>query len=291
MKSRAIVHGAVSIVNAIPTGIGAALGVDLTTIVEAELFEIDRKKIIIETKIEDEEIEDNSLVEKTVNKLLNICGKKNMGVHLNIYSNIPVARGLKSSSAVSDAIVLALSKLLGLKLDLVESVNLAVDACINAGVTITGAFDDSVTCMLGGVNITDNYKREILAHWKVEEDLSIIISIPEEKIYTGKLDKETFNNIRNLSHRAVTLALNGLIWDAMIINGFIIASVLDIDCKPMIAALKKNVISCGVSGKGPAIVAVTTPEYENELEQEFKRFGKTMKTKPNNKIAAVEILG
>ncbi|MEM4636805.1 MAG: hypothetical protein QXE44_04885 [Nitrososphaerota archaeon] len=38
MKVEAVVHGAVSIVNAIPLGIGSALGVDLTTkaIVEVE---------------------------------------------------------------------------------------------------------------------------------------------------------------------------------------------------------------------------------------------------------------
>ncbi|MEM1584266.1 MAG: shikimate kinase [Nitrososphaerota archaeon] len=290
MKSRAVVHGAVSIVNAIPTGLGAALGVDLTTSVEAEFFESGSREIDVEIKIEDEEIEDMALVEETVNRLLNIYGEKKIGIHLNIYSNIPVARGLKSSSAVSDAVVLAVSNLLGIKLDLVEAVNLAVDASIDAGVSITGAFDDSVTCMLGGVNITDNIKREILAHWEMDEDIAIVISIPEEKIYTGKLNKEIFNSVRNLSNRAVTLALNGLIWDAMMINGFIIASVLDLDYEPMIAVLKKNIISCGVSGKGPAIVAVTRPDYENELEQEFKRFGKTIKTKPNNKIATVEIL-
>jgi len=290
VKSRAVVHGAVSIVNAIPTGLGAALGVDLTTSVEAEFFESGSREIDVEIKIEDEEIEDMALVEETVNRLLNIYGEKKIGIHLNIYSNIPVARGLKSSSAVSDAVVLAVSNLLGIKLDLVEAVNLAVDASIDAGVSITGAFDDSVTCMLGGVNITDNIKREILAHWEMDEDIAIVISIPEEKIYTGKLNKEIFNSVRNLSNRAVTLALNGLIWDAMMINGFIIASVLDLDYEPMIAVLKKNIISCGVSGKGPAIVAVTRPDYENELEQEFKRFGKTIKTKPNNKIATVEIL-
>ncbi|MCL7389866.1 MAG: shikimate kinase [Thaumarchaeota archaeon] len=290
MKTRAIVHGAVSIVNAIPTGLGAALGIDLTTIVEAELFESNKRELDVEIKLEDEEVEDTVLLEKVVDKLLNIVGEGKAGIHLDIYSNIPVARGLKSSSAVSDAVVLAVSKLLGVGLNLIDAVNLAVDACIEAGVSITGAFDDAVTCMIGGVNITDNYQREILTHWSMDEDLSILISIPEEKKYTRELNVEIFKNIRNLSSRAVTLALNGLIWDAMIINGFIIASALDIDYRPMLAALRKNILACGVSGKGPAIVAVTTPEYEDEVEREFKNFGKTLKAKPNNKIAEVKVL-
>ena len=290
MKSRAIVHGAVSIVNAIPTGLGGALGVDLKTIVEAQLHNTNKRELEIEVEVEDEKIEDTTLIEKTVDKLLNIVGNEKACIHLDIYSNIPVARGLKSSSAVSDAVVLAVSKLLGIRLNYMEAVNLAVDACIEAGVTLTGAFDDAVTCMIGGVNITDNYKREILAHWDVEEDLSIIISIPEEKIYTGELDIDIFKNVRTLSNRAVSLALNGLIWDAMIINGIIIASAMNIDYRPMMEVLKKNVLSCGVSGKGPAIVAVTRPDYENEIEREFKKYGKTLKTKPNNKTAIVEVL-
>jgi len=290
MKTRAVVHGAVSIVNAIPTGLGAALGVDLTTIVEAELFESNKRELDLEVKVEDEKIEDTVLLEKTVNKLLNIVGEEKAGIHLDIYSNIPVARGLKSSSAVSDAVVLAVSRLLGIRLNFIEAVNLAVDACMEAGVTITGAFDDAVTCMIGGVNVTDNYEREILTHWNIEEDLSILISIPEEKTYTRELNVDIFKNIRTLSSRAVTLALNGLIWDAMIINGFIIASALNIDYRPMLAVLKKNILACGVSGKGPAIVAVTRPAYENEIEREFRNFGKTLKTKPNNKMAEVQVL-
>ncbi len=290
MKSRAIVHGAVSIVNAIPTGVGAALGVDLTTIVEAESFESNKREIHVEINVEDDVVEENFLVEKTVNKLLNMAGEGKIGISLKIYSNIPIARGLKSSSAVSDAIVLAVSKLLGIEQDLLDAVNIAVDASIESGVTITGAFDDAVTCMMGGVNITDNYKREILAHWNIEEDLSILINVPEEKIYTGKLNIESFKNIETLSRRAVTLALNGFIWDAMIINGFIIASALNLDVKPIMTALNSNVLACGVSGKGPAIVAVTLPEHERELEEEFKKYGRTIKTKPNNKPAIVEVL-
>lgn len=289
MRSRAIVHGAVSIVNAIPTGVGAALGVDLTTVVEAELFESNRKELVVRINVEDDLVEDTMLVEKAVNKLLDSVGVEKVGVSLNIYSNIPIARGLKSSSAVSNAVVLAVSKLLGIEQDLLAATNIAVDASIESGVSITGAFDDAITCMIGGVNIADNYRRKILVHWDIEEDLRVLISLPEEKIHTGKLDRELFKNIEALSHRAVTLALNGLLWDAMIINGFVIASALNLDIKPMMAALKKNVLACGVSGKGPAIVAVTLPEYEEELEKEFRSFGRVIKAKPNNKPATVEV--
>ncbi|MCX8192998.1 MAG: shikimate kinase [Nitrososphaeria archaeon] len=288
MKVRATVHGAVSILNAIPAGIGGAIGIDLYTIVEAE--RIEEKKLEVEIKVEDEEVGDTSLVEKAVDRVLNLSKVRDLGISLKIFSNIPVARGLKSSSAVADAVVLSVSKLLGVDLSLLEAVNLAVESSIDAGVTITGAYDDALTCMIGGVNITDNIKREILAHWEIEERFTILISIPEKKIYTKMVDVTALKNVKELSQRIAELALNGWIWDAMILNGILIASALDLDYRPAMIALKKKAIASGISGKGPAIVVVTSPEYERELARELENYGKVIKTKPNNMLANVEVI-
>ncbi|MEN2975084.1 MAG: shikimate kinase [Candidatus Caldarchaeales archaeon] len=289
MKVRAIVHGAISILNAIPAGIGGAIGIDLQTMVEAESLE-DEKKLHVEIKVEDDRVEDISLVEKTVDRILKLSRDRDIGIGLKISSNIPVARGLKSSSAVTDAVTLAVSKLLGIDLSLMEAVNLAVESSIDAGVTITGAYDDALTCMIGGVNITDNYKREILAHWEIEEKYSILIMVPEKKIYTKTVDVSALRNIGELSRRVAELALNGWIWDAMILNGILIASALELDYEPVMVALKNKATASGISGKGPAVVAVTLPEYERELETELKNYGKIIKTRPSNQLAKVEVV-
>ncbi len=43
-----------------------------------------------------------------------------------------------------------------------EIVNLAIDSSLEAGVTITGAFDDATASYFGGVTVTDNINREII---------------------------------------------------------------------------------------------------------------------------------
>ncbi|MEM4526428.1 MAG: shikimate kinase [Nitrososphaerota archaeon] len=289
MKVEAVVHGAVSIVNAIPLGIGSALGVDLTTKAIVEVEESKIETINIDIYVEGEEDVDKSLAENTIRELLRIA-KGTYRVDVKIYSNIPIARGLKSSSAAADAIVLAASKALDLELSTDQLVNMAVDISIKSGVTVTGAYDDALTCMIGGVNITDNLKRKILAHWDLDEDISIIIMIPPEKFYTKEVDVGALRSFSNLSMRAVEQALNGNIWDAMIINGLVVSSALNIDYTPVLRALKKKAIAAGISGKGPSIVAVTYPEHEEEVKKELERFGRVVRVKPNNREAYVRIL-
>lgn len=288
MKVEAVVHGAISIVNAIPLGVGSALGVDLTTKAAVELEESKKEAINVEIYVEGEEHVDKSLAENAVRELLRIAGG-DYRIDVKVYSNIPVARGLKSSSAAADAIVLAISKALGLDFSLIQLVNMAVDISIKSGVTVTGAYDDALTCMIGGVNITDNMKREVLAHWDLDEDISIIIMIPPEKFYTKEVDVEALRSLSNLSKRAIEQALNGNIWDAMIINGLAVSTALNIDYTPVLRALKKKAIAAGISGKGPSIIAVTYPEHEEEVQKELENFGRVIKVKPNNRKAYVKI--
>ena len=102
-KTRAIVHGAISIVNAIATGKGSALGISLKVTAEAQLqsghgqFTTGRNgdkliKNIIQKTIPKETIEGNM-------------------ISIRVDSEIPIGYGLKSSSAVSNAVALACSRL------------------------------------------------------------------------------------------------------------------------------------------------------------------------------------
>ena len=62
---------------------------------------------------------------------------------VNVKSQIPAGVGLKSSSAVSSALALACSGLVGNDLDDNVILKSAIRASLDAGVTITGAYDDS----------------------------------------------------------------------------------------------------------------------------------------------------
>ena len=105
MKKRgeALAYGAVTIVNALATGKGAAFGIDLWTQATVELTD----NGVIETSILNEEGESTLLIEKCVRAVLNHFGFATLGAKVRTQSNIPIAKGLKSSSVAGNAVVLA----------------------------------------------------------------------------------------------------------------------------------------------------------------------------------------
>jgi shikimate kinase len=283
---RAVVHGAVSILNAIPTWIGGALGVDLWT--KAEAWVIDEPGRI-ETEIPSGE--DPNLVIETVRLILQRTERSDLGLRVRTRSNIPIGRGLKSSSAASDAVALAVARLVGLECDSEEIVRLAVEASIRAGVTITGAYDDAYTCYYGGINITDNKSRKVLLRRMAPEDVVVVISVPEEKIYTRSVDVGRLSTFREVCLKAARLALQEKFWDAMILNGLAIASALDLDPSPILDALRAGAIAAGVSGTGPAIAAITLPKRIDDVRKALRDYGDLLVCGVNNLEASWEVLG
>ena len=77
MKGQAVVHGAVSIVNAISTGKGAALGVMLKTSAEVILEPRDGTNIY---HFSSNITQDRTLAEATVNEVLDLYGKEKFEV-------------------------------------------------------------------------------------------------------------------------------------------------------------------------------------------------------------------
>jgi len=283
MRARARAHGAISIVNAIPSGVGAAMGVDLWTEAEVEVSKSERIEVeIVGFK------EDTSLAEKVVKTVLLKAGAHELGARVRTRSNIPIGRGLKSSSAAANAVALAACKAVGLNLDYGEVVNLAVDAAIEAGVTITGAYDDACASFFGGVNVTDNLRRRVLHRASAPESLSVLILVPEERVYTREVNVEALRSIRRVSERAIKLALSGKVWEAMTLNGLAVAGALDLDPSPALDALRAGALGAGVSGTGPAVAAVSTPDRSEEVERALNEYGRVLRARPNNAMARVE---
>jgi shikimate kinase len=286
MGARAVVHGAVSILNAIPTWIGGALGADLWT--EAEVWVSDDPGRI-EAEIPGGE--DPSLVIETARTILQRAGRSDLGLRVRTRSSIPIGRGLKSSSAASDAVALAVARLAGLECDGEEVVRLAVEASIRAGVTITGAYDDAYTCYYGGINITDNKSRRVLLRGMAPEDVVVVISVPEAKIYTRSVDVGRLSAVREVCLKAARLALQGKFWDAMILNGLAIASALDLDPSPILDALRAGAVAAGVSGTGPAIAAITSPKRVDDVRGALRDYGDLLVCGVNNLGASWKVLG
>jgi len=271
LSGRAVAFGAVTVINAISCGLGAALGVRLRTEAYVELTDQPGR---IEGRILSDPQESTILIEKTVTRVLRHFGVgEEYGAHVETRSNIPIARGLKSSSAAANAIVLAVLDALGEEADDLTIVNLGVDAAMEAGVTITGAFDDASASYFGGLTITDNRERKILKHIRMEEQYPVLIYVPPKKAYTAKSNVERMKLIANQVKALHRMASLGDFWSAMTLNGIIYSTVLGYDVEIVIKALEAGALAAGLSGTGPAVAAVVPEEKFEEVKGVWRKYG------------------
>ncbi|MEM2997754.1 MAG: shikimate kinase [Thermoproteota archaeon] len=281
--SRARVHGAVSIVNAMANGLGAALGVGLR--VEASCRLVDEP--VFRIRSGGRFLKPGSLPEKVCRLILEDYGLKK-GCEVSIYSEIPARKGLKSSSAVSSAVALACLKEATGEAGLMEAAKYSVEASIQTGVSVTGAFDDASACLLGGIVVTDNFERRLIERRLVDDNLRIVILIPSGGMLSGRVDTSLFKPVEPLMRLAHRLALNGDVWLAMTLNGLAVSTALGLDSEPALEALRNGAIAAGVSGKGPAVAAVVRPQDVERVCRALCRFGRVVETGVCNENASVE---
>ena len=279
-KVKAVVHGAVSLVNAIANKKGATLGISLS--VEATLETSPGKGIIIQSK---NKTISSRLINKTVEKILTKKELEQNKITLSLESEIPTGYGLKSSSAISSAVALACAKVFKPKLTDQQILLAGVDASIESKVSITGAYDDACSCYFGGFNVTDNAKKKIVHAEKIPSNLIAIIFIPKNR------KRGNVKNLKTLSavfENAWTLAKNSNYWEAMIINGLATSTILNSDPKIITNLLEKGAIAASVSGNGPAIAAIVKKENEQNVKKVFSSLdGSIIVSKVNNKKAEV----
>ncbi len=280
VKAKAIVHGAISLVNAIAIQKGATLGIELKVevIVEAS----PGKGITIQS-------ENRSLSSRLINKTIEkIISKKEIDenkIEVTLNSEIPTGYGLKSSSSISSAVALACAKIFRPKLTERQILLAGVDASIESKVSITGAYDDVCSCYYGGFNVTDNFKRNRASSENAPTNLIAVIFIPKNR------KRGNLKNLKILSgifENAWTLAKKGDYWNAMNINGLATAVTLNSDPKIIMDLLEKGAYGASVSGNGPSIAAITKKENETSIKKVFSALeGNVIVSKINNKKAEV----
>ncbi len=267
-KAEAIAHGAATIVNAIALGQGAAFGVDLWTKAEVQLTE---DPMIIKGEITSDSTESTLLIEKTVSRVFRYFGVHHFGAKVRTSSNIPIARGLKSSSTAANAVALATTTALTKELDDLTVINLGVDAAFDAKVTVTGAFDDACASYFGGVVITDNINRKILQKFSLPEGLTVLFHVPSKKSYTGATDLNKLDMSKLFVKVAFEEALKGNFWMALSLNGTIYSTALGYDNSVATDALAAGALAAGLCGKGPAITAVVEDDRIDSVKAALER--------------------
>jgi len=284
-KAEVISHGATTIINAIATGKGAAIGVDLWTKARVKLTD---EAGIIEGTIVSDPTENTVLIEKTVRRVFKYFNLEGIGAKVETWSNIPIARGLKSSSAAGNAIALATVAALNKSLDDLTVVKLGVDGAIDAEVTITGAFDDACASYFGGIVVTDNTKRRIVKRLEVTEDLAVLFYVPAEKSYTASSNVPRMKEVASLVKIAYKEALKENYWSALTLNGLIYASALGYNPSIAIDALMAGALASGLSGTGPAVTAIVPEEKIDLVKDAWQAYeGEILEARVNHEKAKV----
>jgi shikimate kinase len=285
-KAEAIAHGAATIVNAIALGKGAAFGVDLWTKAEVKLTE---EPTVIKGEITSDPAESTALIEKTVARVLQrFRVAKRFGAEVKTWSNVPIARGLKSSSVAANAVALSSVAALGKTLDDLSLVKLGVDAAFDAKVTVTGAFDDACASYFGGAVVTDNLRRELLKRVTLPDDLTALFHVPSRKVYTGDSDVNKLRTVKPLVKIAYKEAVKGNFWAALSLNGIIYSSALGYDASVALDALEAGALAAGLCGKGPAVTAVVSSDKIDSVRAALQRHeGEVLQAHLNHEKAKV----
>jgi len=286
MEGRAAAPGAGTVLNALATGTGAAFGIDVETRATVRL---DPDADGVSGAIEGVPDADTALIERCVGLVVERYGDGEGG-RVRTESDVPLAAGLKSSSAAANATVLATAAALGVSvvddvgaalggpgepdepgaseapggprdpddpddttIGRLAACRLGVRAARDAGVTATGAFDDASASMVGGVTVTDNTADDLLA--RTTRDWDVLVWTPPERAYTADADVSRCEAVAPVAELVAELALDGRFGTAMTVNGFAFSAALGFPAEAAVEALP-HAHGVSLSGTGPSVVAV-----------------------------------
>ncbi|MFB6108997.1 MAG: shikimate kinase [Haloplanus sp.] len=254
MYGEAVALGAGTVLNALATGVGSAFAIDAETTATVELDDAGPVSGVVAGAPD----ADTRLVERCVELAVERFGDGEGG-HVRTESDVPMAAGLKSSSAAANATVLATLSALDVSVGddaavtREDACRLGVSAARDAGVTVTGAFDDASASMLGGVTVTDNAEDELLSREAVEWD--VLVWTPPARAFSADADVERCRRVAPMANLVADLALDGRYGEAMTVNGLAYSAALGFPTDPAVEAMP-HAAGVSLSGTGPSVVAV-----------------------------------
>ncbi|QIO23028.1 shikimate kinase [Haloarcula sp. JP-L23] len=280
MEGTAAAPAAGTVLNALATGRGSAFAIDEYTTATVEVSTDDES---VTGEVAGAPDADTRLVERCVEYVLDAHGgavgtPPAVGGHVRTESEVPMASGLKSSSAAANATVMATLDALGAteRMTREDMARLGVMAARDAGVTITGAFDDASASMLGGVTVTDNDADDLLARDEVDWD--VLVWTPPEQSFSADADVERCRQIAPMARLVEDLALDGAYERAMTVNGLAFCAALQFDTEPLVEGLR-HVEGVSLSGTAPSFTAVGDRDALEQVREYWaERPGTTLLT-------------
>ena len=255
MKGAARTFGAITITNALPAGIGCAAGIALPVDVEVTLRPGRSGK---GPRITGVDGSGSPVVDESVRAgLARYHPGPGVVTSVSLRSEIPAARGLKSSSAVSTALILAVARASGVEPPPLEVARLAADVGRRAGISATGALDDALAGLEPGFVVTDNRQDAVLRRASIDPTWGVLLYIPPEAHPPSPRLVGAFSHERGAAERAGQAALNGDWTKAMRINTELVERTMGYSYRSIRERLeRRGAIASGVSGLGPTLAVI-----------------------------------
>jgi len=145
-------------------------GVEINVFADSDLVE--------QSSLEHIPLDNNSIVYKAVELLYNMIGQSPAELRINIHSNIPVARGLGSSSSVIVGALFAANELLGRPADELALLSIACE--------IEGHPDNITPAIVGGLVISSQEDDGSVVYRKLDwpDEWAITVCIPDFELAT-----------------------------------------------------------------------------------------------------------
>ena len=97
------------------------------------------------------------------------------------------------------------------------------------------------------------------------------------------MDAARIKSYARTSLLALEDALAGRHWQAMLLNGLVMADAFGVDPAPIVTAIKNGALSAGLCGKGPSICAVSKKEQEADIVDAWAGLGfRLIRTQTNS---------
>ena len=247
--------GAITVVNALASGKGATASVALPTIAKVQVKE---GKEGWQVSLNGERTR-SALALTTVLLTIRMLRKNpdKYSGFIETTTSAPVGVGLKTSSSSSVAIALATISAFGKSsFKASDILDCSVSSSLVSGVSITGALDDAASCLLGGVNFTNNLTGRILSSTKLRQPRLVVLKVPRGRSRRDSVNGGYVRRFSKMSESIFAIGKEGGIWKAMTLNGLLYSSIYGYHPADAFDALEAGAEGAGLSGTGPAVAAV-----------------------------------
>lgn len=271
MRGVAEARAAISVVNALPLGIGAAVGIAWPARAIVRTGSVRGDGLSVRPRRAR-----TALVSSAAATAWGRYGRgRPAGLDVTVRSTIPVSRGLKSSSAVGSAVVLAAARACGREPSAPEIGRLCAEVGRAVGVSATGAFDDALAGLVPYGVVTDNRRDVTIGRLRFEPDLGVALWIPGARHPPAPRLRQRFRRDARLARTAVDEALAGHWPAAMAANSTLVERAMGLHYARLHAtAHREGAVASGVTGLGPTFAAVAPIGRLARILRAFPRAGR-----------------